>query len=365
MRPLVLLVIGGVSATIFHGSPPRHVAPGIQPIATLRVARSAHTATLLPSGHILVVGGMGPGGAMASVELFDPRTNTVRDMPPLVEPRAAHTATLLESGEVLIAGGFNGAYLNSVEIMDPVTQEWEKHDVLRQGRSGHTATPLPNGSILFIGGVGDGWTFLRTAESYEPATMSSKRVGDLSVPRESHTATLLEDGTVLVVGGHSGRRERMEVYAHAERFIPLEGRFQPAGRLATARHKHDAVRLLDGRVLVVGGADRTDRTWYETTEIYDQGTGTFAPGPRMENARYKIAGTTVVLPNGDALVTSGAASAEILSFNEPRFQRVPGRYPEPYRFAAAVRLADGDVVILGGYADGNRNTAGIWRYSRD
>lgn len=365
MRGLVLLVIGGVSATIFQALPPRHVAPGIQRIGTLRVPRSAHTATLLPSGHILVVGGMGPGGAMASVELFDPRSNTARDMPSLVEPRVGHTATLLDNGAVLIAGGFNGAYLNSVEIMDPVTHEWQKNDVLRQGRSGHTATPLPDGRILFIGGVGDGWTFLRTAESYEPRTMSSQWVGQLSVPRESHTATLLEDGTVLVVGGHSGRRERMEVYAHAERFIPLEGRFQPAGRLATARHKHDAVRLLDGRVLVIGGADRTDRTWYETTEIYDPQTGTFAAGPRMENARYKIAGTTVVLSNGDALVTSGAASAEILSLNEMRFQRVPGRFPEPYRFAAAARLADGDVLILGGYDDDNRNTAAIWRYSKD
>lgn len=75
--------------------------------------------------------------------------------------------------------------------------------------------------------------------------------------------------------------------------------------LTTPRHKHDAVRLADGRVIVVGGADRTDRNHFRTTEIFDPATGTFAPGPSMRKARYKIAGTSVLLPSGDILVGSG------------------------------------------------------------
>jgi len=31
------------------------------------------------------------------------------------------------------------------------------------------------------------------------------------------------------------------------------------------------------------------------------------------------------------------------------------------RTAAAAPLRDGDVVIAGGYTDGNENTAGVWR----
>ena len=118
-------------------------------------------------------------------------------------------------------------------------------------------------------------------------------VGSMSVPRESHTATLLADGRVLIVGGHSGRRENMEVYATAELFDPKTNRFEAAGRLEIARHKHDAVKLADGRVLIIGGADRTDRGHYATTEIYSATDRSFRPGPSMANRRYKIAGTTI------------------------------------------------------------------------
>jgi hypothetical protein len=199
---------------------------------------------------------------------------------------------------------------------------------------------------------------------YDPETGRSDSVGPMNVPRESHTATLLANGHVLIIGGHSGRRRDMKVYASAERFSPRTRRFETSGRLATARHKHDAVKLADGRVLVIGGADHTDRLHYATTEIYDPGTATFLRGPSMANRRYKIAGTSVLLPRGDVLVTSGARVAELLD-SEPRtFRAVPGRFPAAYRFATAASLREGDVLIAGGYSDGNRNTAGVWRFQR-
>jgi len=216
--------------------------------------------------------------------------------------------------------------------------------------------------VLFVGGVGRGWTFLRSAEVYDPATGRSERVGSLSVPRESHTATLLEDGRVLIVGGHAGRRQNMEVYASTEVFSPRSGRFEAAGTLATARHKHDAIRLTDGRVLIVGGADRTDRNYFATTEIYDPRTARFDRGPSMANRRYKIAGTSVLLPGGNVLVTSGARTAEILDIASGTFRDVPGRLTDAYRFAAAAPLRGGDVLITGGYSDANQNTAGVWRF---
>jgi len=233
---------------------------------------------------------------------------------------------------------------------------------LVERRSGHTATFLSDGRILLVGGVGQGWTFLRTAELYDPTTGRSEPTGSMTVPREGHTATLLADGRVLVIGGHTGRRPAMEVHSSAELFDPKTGRFAPARTLGTARHKHDAIRLSDGRVLVIGGADRPDRLHYATTEIYDPGVGRFAPGPSMSNPRSKIPGTSVLLPNGDVLVASGAKNAEILDHERLTFTEVTRSFPEAYRYATAVPLAGGDVVIAGGYSDGNRNTAGIWRF---
>ena len=86
-----------------------------------QVPRAFHTATLLPNGHVVVIGGIrGDGGrtvdtnfvAETSVEIFDP--TTLRWMTPegsgQVEARAAHAAVLLPSPptgpyEVLLIGG--------------------------------------------------------------------------------------------------------------------------------------------------------------------------------------------------------------------------------------------------------------------
>ena len=368
MTTVPSLRLGGlaVSAALLQPGSQVSERPGaIERIGTLRTERAAHTATTLASGHVLVVGGMRTGGgSLATVELFDPTDRSIQVLGSMVEARAGHTATLLQDGRVLIAGGYNGEYLPSVELFDPATRRFERSGVLIEGRSGHTGTLLPDGRVLLVGGVGRGWTFLRSAEPYDPATGRSEPAGSMMSPRESHTATLLADGRLLVVGGHSGRHEAMEVYTSAELFDPQARRFEAAGSLGTARHKHDAVRLADGRVLIIGGADRSDRVYFGTTEIYTPRTGTFGPGRAMANPRYKIIGTSIVLPNDDVLVTSGARSAEVLDVARLAFHEIPGRFPEAYRFAAAVALLNGDVLITGGYTDSNQNTAGVWLFSR-
>ena len=366
MTPAMLIRIGGLGALLVVCQP---AAPTAGPggaraqVASLHVARAAHTATVLSSGQVLIVGGMDDdGGSLASVELFDPADNSAQEFGSLTEPRVSHTATVLADGRVLIAGGYNGEYLSSVEVFDPTTRRFDPAGFLLEGRSGHTATLLPDGRVLFVGGVGRGWTFLRSAELYNPETGRSEAVDSMSVPRESHTATLLADGRVLVIGGHSGRRENMEVYASAEIFSPETRRFEPAGSLEIPRHKHDAVELADGRVLVIGGADRTDRVHFETTEVYDPRTATFEPGPPMAHRRYKIAGTSVRLPSGDVLVTSGAPVAELLDVESWAFRELADRFPQAYRFAAVALLPGGDVLVTGGYSDDNQNTSGIWRF---
>ena len=368
MISLDVFRIGSVACCALLAQPERisiDSAPSIRRVASLRDARAAHTATALASGQVLVVGGMSEGGgSLAGVELFDPTRNTVRRLRPLAVSRAAHTATRLVDGRILVIGGYNGEYLASVEIFDPATQHFRAAGSLREARSGHTATLLPDGRVLIVGGVGRGWTFLRSAELYDPQTARSATLASMEVPRESHTATLLADGRVLVAGGHSGRRAQMTVYASAELFDPRTGRFAAAGTLGIPRHKHDAVRLADGRVLIIAGADRTDRRHYATTEVYNPGDGSFRPGPAMAHRRYKIVGTSIVFPNGDVLVPSGAQAAELLDVKTWKFREIRDRFPAAYRFAATALLGNGEVFIAGGYSDGNQNTAGVWRYRR-
>src|SRR5438067_210073 len=71
----------------------------------LGTARYNYTATLLPSGKVLVAGGQGRFGKLDSAELYDPATGSWSSTGSLGTERDSHTATLLPSGKVLVAGG--------------------------------------------------------------------------------------------------------------------------------------------------------------------------------------------------------------------------------------------------------------------
>ena len=71
------------------------------------VARQGQTATLLPSGRVLVAGGCcdKAGRALAGAELYDPRTGRWTATGAMSAARQGQTATLLPNGRVLVAGG--------------------------------------------------------------------------------------------------------------------------------------------------------------------------------------------------------------------------------------------------------------------
>ena len=86
----------------------------------LTIARFDHTATLLPDGKVLVAGGQGRPGDLASSELYDPATRTWMSTGSLATDRFSHTATLLPNGKVLVAGGEDTSFMSlaSSELYD-------------------------------------------------------------------------------------------------------------------------------------------------------------------------------------------------------------------------------------------------------
>jgi hypothetical protein len=283
----------------------------------------------------------------------------------MLHTRFSHTATLLEDGRVLLAGGYGpgSTTLSAAEIFDPATRTFMTAGSMSVPRSDHVAVRLNDGRVLIMGGLGPNWTFLASAEIYDPATGTFTPTGNMSVPRESHVGVLLNDGTVLVVGGHKGRRSDMVIHTSAEVYDPARGIFTPAGDMAVRRHKHDAVLVSDGRVLVTGGSDeRDDRGVYQSTELYDPLSRTFSPGPRLRLGRFKHARSSIPLPDGRVLLAGGGPQAEVFDQVEGGFRVIPGDVRMAGQFSASALLNDGQVLITGGYGNNISPTASAWMF---
>jgi hypothetical protein len=316
--------------------------------------RAAHTATLLAGGRVLIAGGFGDnGGSEATVELYDPRTRSFALTGSMSVGRQSHTSTLLKNGRVLIAGGYDprGNRLATAELYDPRTERFTPTGRLSTPRGGHTATLLSDGRVLIVGGTGPGYTFLKSAELYNPHTGRFTPTGSMSVPRESATATLLRDGRVLVAGGHAGRHEDIRIYASTELYSPTTGRFSPGPDMSIPRHKHDAVLLNDGRVLIIAGSDeRDDLGLYRSAELFDPGTDSFTATGSLHEGRYKMQGTTILLADGKALVCCGGPGAEVFDPAAGEFGALSGTLGPGPLFAAAARVGPRTVLVTGGYS---------------
>ena len=364
--PALAALAVGATAMMPHGtSPDTATSATLAATVPMSVARSAHSATALPDGRVLVAGGFVTRGTSVGAELYNPTTSTFTPLSPMVTTRHSHTATLLPDGTVLLTGGYgaDNTTLASAELFDPRTQRFRPVGSLTGPRADHVAVLLPDGRVLIVGGLGPGWTFLASAELFDPRTGQSVPTGAMTVARGSHVGLRLDDGRVLVIGGHRGRRADIVLHASAELFDPTTGRFLPTGSMGTRRHKHDAVMLANGQVLVTGGADERDsRGVYDSSELYDPATGTFRDGPRMQHGRYKHARSSIVLPGGKVLIGGGAPRAEVYDPTRNVFALVPGRAVMAGSFSAVASLPDGGALITGGYGEDIGPRAAAWRY---
>lgn len=377
----VLVSVANASGSSRRGSLSRFTYHGWAETGMPSTGRYGHTATLLRNGKVLVVGGRNPQGqALASAELYDPKTGEwtrTADLPS--NARYNHTATRLGDGRVLVAGGCCGrrsigsnpnadAPIGNAVIYSPdldpnnnpaVPRErnpWSSTGGMAMSRTAHSATVLPSGppelcgancgKVLLAGGytevpaapsTSDPKVLTNSAELYDPGLGTFTPTGALQVPLAFHTATPLltapreacatNCGKVLVVGGHRGEDIEQDAPSEAPQlYDPVSGTWAPPiGEQEEARRFHTATLLPSGEVLIVGGRNSNLNNCFPSgdvggrstplslAEVYDPAALTpdtaFRGVANLSPGRFGHA--AALLPNGQVLVAGGRPASTL------------------------------------------------------
>jgi hypothetical protein len=263
---------------------------------------------VMANGQLIVLGGLvGPGVHGApDARAYDYTTNTWTYLPDMNDGRYYPTATVLPSGDVLILSGNGATSVNALpQIWQVATNSWVNLTTAQLLLPTYPKMFVaPNGQVFYAGptpitrylnttGTGS-WskTVLQTADSkvvrdYGPAVMyDSGKVllvgggrppvataetidlnaptpkwqftGSMTYPRRQNNATILPDGTVLVTGGSDGNNTIFDDYTNpvyaAELWNPTTGTWTVLASNTRYRGYHStAVLLPDGRVISAGG----------------------------------------------------------------------------------------------------------------
>jgi hypothetical protein len=326
---------------------------------SMATPRIFHTATLLSSGQVVVVGGKdNNGNAVATAETYEPGPGTFTPaLTTLNHARFSHTATLLDAFTILIAGGTGlaGTSLSSAEICDSETGSFlNTAGPMTTARSQHTDTMLSDGTVLLAGGVDASGNALDSAEIYNPATGTFTATGHMTIARFQHTATMLDGGTVLLTGGVDATGVTT---ATAEIYDPATHTFTATASMSHTRAQHIATAIGLGAVLVAGGYSTDGQTVTTLASGQSYNGACTPPAYRHETTITSLSGSGLFILTGGAKFVLANCGNNCVTVVPQSLSTTEGFssfdldfFPEPSMNTArrghtATLLADGSTIL--------------------
>ncbi len=252
----------------------------------MNASRSEDHGILLPDGRVLIISSW----LRLPIEKYDihsGRFDAVADAPLTF---GTSTATLLPNGEVLLIGGSPAG--GRWRVVDPATGTCSDTFAMDLPGNGHTATLLKDGRVLIVGGAHRGVELTGRNLIYDPSSNGFTEAGHLQVDRWGHTAVLLSDGRVLIVGGFAGNGRRAQT---AEIYDPETNTFSPAGTSAMAPIA--ALLLPSGRVFFIHSENGN-------IALYNPDTQVFSPTGHSIG-QWRSGATVTLLDDGRVVIAGG------------------------------------------------------------
>ena len=294
----------------------------------MTTARALHLAVTLTDGRVLLIGGANATGVVqSSCEIYDPATNSFAATGSMATARVLHAACRLADGRVMVTGGTSSlvdtisAITNtqsSTEIWNPAAGTWSPAAAIGGRRLAPALTLLSTNFVLVSGGVEVGF-FLgvpisavstTACQRWNPATSTWGSAAAMSQGRAGHqyNQVTLNDGRVLMTGGTlvpnlAGAANASPIFG-AEVYNPNTNAWQ-ASTMGSARALHSATKLLDGTVLVCGGAQGTltSPISIDAVELFTPATNSWSPLSPLTGTRGAHNGA--LMPDGTVVLFGG------------------------------------------------------------
>ena len=230
---------------------------------------------------------------------------------------------------------------------------WTPANPMNKARGFFVAVELLNGNVLVAGGFdGSIANFVfADAEVYNWHTGQWTPISPMNSARAAPVALRLEDGRVMVIGGAD---IFFNILNSVEIYDPRTDTWSMAAPMNDARFEDFIAVLLPGHRVLVAGGIGSDFLSLSSAEIYDEATNTWTPTGSMNVARQEFAGNAVVLGDGRVLAFGGITDEFVPTATAEIYNPVSGVWTLTGSMNiaradhAAVRLHDGRVLVAGG-----------------
>jgi MYXO-CTERM domain-containing protein len=319
------------------------------------------------------------GRALAYPVLVDPAWEATGKTK---QTHAYHELVVVQAGpdkdKVVLVGG-TGSIPSVTELFDPNSGTWASSGSLPSGvtlGAGMGAAGLPNGVVVAAGGLNSGTSGTAVASAvvrnptsglWFPAAALDARAYHQMVP-----VTIGGKSVVLAIGGQTSSflGSSTPALKGADYYEPpaikADGSFDFTSgdnwfgpyNMNSARTKHRAAVLGDGRVLVAGGEQYASFTTYlQTAEIFDPSTKAWSTTGNLGLPRSGLELVALAGTGAKAIAAGGATSGSSTSaldsmeyFDGSTWTTLTARLSAPRWMFGSTRLADGRMLFAGGEA---------------
>jgi N-acetylneuraminic acid mutarotase len=246
------------------------------------------------SGKLYVAGGWNGTNSLATLEVYDPTTDTWTTKTPMPAARSDASGAVID-GKLYVVGGNNSAHnqkVTTLEVYDPVNDTWTTKTSMSSPRSNPGVVAM-DGKLYVAGGC-TGWCapVTNVLEVYDPASNTWTTKASMPTGRGS-TDVAAVNGLLYFMGGCCGSTSEQSAL-----MAETNEAYNPVTNTWTAKAQHlvgaaNTAGSINGKIYVAKA---------DATEVYDPANDTWVSLTPMPTARQSAVGGII---NGKFYVAGG------------------------------------------------------------